>query len=374
MLEEVVSGFDAAVLGSIVLAAVSSVVTTRLFLGESPLFAVPVVPSVGTAAELLTLVVLGLASGLFATAYVRGMELVRYRLGAIHLPPGIGPFCAGLAVGALGVAMPDVLGTGYRAMDAALHNQYTWQTMGVLALLKVVAAALAFGTGTPGGLFAPTLFVGVMLGGATGGLLASLLLPASEALPTVMLAGMAGMFAGVFRAPMTAVFMTFELSGTAASILPAMITSTLGFLVARQLHRQSILDLVASHEGAALPSSRLARPHEPLRVEDAMALPSAVQDGDISVRYVQGDGWHIVGRDSAGSDWTVLQKAGEVYPDELLDVPLRALSVAPIVAVISRLDAQRLLGVVTFESIRRAYGFEAGNGGHERPGEAGTDT
>ncbi|BCS34967.1 Cl- channel voltage-gated family protein [Luteitalea sp. TBR-22] len=359
VLEEVVSGFDTAVLGSIVLAAVSSVVTTQLFLGENPLFSVPVVPSVRSAPELTALVVLGLASGLFATVYIRGMELVRYRLGAVHLPPAVGPFCAGIVVGVVGLAIPDVLGTGYLAMDGALHSQYTWQTMGLLALLKVAVAAVAFGTGTPGGLFAPTLFVGVMLGGATGGLLTTFLLPASEAQPTFLLAGMAGVFAGVFRAPMTAVFMTFELSGTAAAILPAMITSTVGFLVARQFHRQSILDLVASHEGAAFPSARLARPHGPLRVEDAMDAASTAAGAGVTVRHVPGQGWHVVEVGLDGVGVTLRQRVEPVYPDELLDVPMRSLPGAPIIPVISRLDATQLLGVITDDSIRRAYGFNA---------------
>ena len=128
--------------------------------------------------------------------------------------------------------------------------------MALLAVAKLLVAALAFGSGTPGGLFAPTLFLGVMLGGTFAGSRRRCC-PSAGPQSTLVLAGMAGVFAGVFRAPMTAVFMAFELSGTSASIVPAMITSTLGYLTARQLHRTSLLDLVAEDEGAVLPSSRL---------------------------------------------------------------------------------------------------------------------
>jgi CIC family chloride channel protein len=395
VMEEVVAGFDAAVMGSIVLAAVSSVVTSRLFLGESPLFSVPEAVGISDPRELLVHVALGVAAGLFATAYVRVMSVLRYRLGAVHLPPAVGPFCAGILVGAVALVWPDVLGTGYRAMDAALHDQYAWSTMATLAIVKMLVSGVAFGAGTPGGLFAPTLFLGVMLGGAFGGLAPAWLPIATGPQSTIVLSGMAAMFAGVFRAPMTAVFMAFELSGTAASIVPAMITSTLAFLVARQLHRQSILDLVAEHEGAILPSARLVRPDAPLHVEDAMRpMPSSVlivdntwSSAEARAKFeassaeralLQGASGHWVVADiealrAAAQDeheWTAIQRGGSpadpgavsrfhdvepVYPDEWLDVALRQLAKAPIVPVISRLNHRHLLGVVTDADVRRAY-------------------
>ena len=398
VMEEVVAGFDAAVMGSIVLAAVSSVVTSRLFLGDSPLFSAPEVVTIGGGRALLSYVLLGVTAGLFATVYVRVMTLLRYRLGAIHLPPLVGPLCAGLMVGAVALVWPDVLGTGYRAMDAALHNQYTWSTMATLAVVKMLVSGVAFGAGTPGGLFAPTLFLGVMLGGAFGGLAPDWLPVAAGPQGTLVLAGMAAMFAGVFRAPMTAVFMAFELSGTAESIVPAMITATLAFLVARQLHRQSILDIVAEHEGAVLPSARLVRPDAPLHVEDASTTvpddllvvntawpaPEAMAnirsskatralvpgvDGHwmifdgAALRLAMTDeqAWHELQRGSppaVAEQPIAFRSVGPVYPDEWLDVALRQLARAPVVPVISRLDHRHLLGVVTSDDVRRAYGFE----------------
>ena len=290
-----------------------------MFLGESPLFRVPDVAGISSPTEVLAYVALGVAAGLFATVYVRGAALLRYRLGAFRLPVAVGPLLAGFVVGGVGLLAPDVLGTGYRAMDAALNLQFAWKTMAWLAAAKLLVAGLAFAVGTPGGLFAPTLFLGVMLGGAFGGL-APELLPMMPTSPSMLaLAGMAGVFAGVFRAPMTAVFMTFELSGTSASILPAMITSTLGFLIARQFQRTSILDLVAAHEGANLPSSRLARAEEPLHVEDVLQPVSPavlVIDGSLTLRdalaaanpatthvlvSLPGHVWGVAPLDAAGS-------------------------------------------------------------------------
>jgi CIC family chloride channel protein len=388
VMEEVVAGWDAAVMGSIVLAAVSSVVTARMFLGENPLFRVPDVAGMASPVEALTYVALGVAAGLFATAYVRGAALLRYRLGAFQLPVAVGPLLAGLVVGGVGLIVPDVLGTGYRSMDAALNLQYAWETMAWLAAAKLLVAALAFAVGTPGGLFAPTLFLGVMLGGAFGGLAPDLWPTAPMSQSMLALAGMAGVFAGVFRAPMTAVFMTFELSGTSASILPAMVTSTLGFLIARQFQRTSILDLVAQHEGANLPSARLARADLPLHIEDVLQAPRSVvqidgqralsdalgaadidETADPLLVHLPGRTWAVIPRqalealaaEGAGATALVshpaLVRVAPAYPDELLDVALRMLARAPVVPVVSRLDDGRLLGVVTFDDVRRAYGL-----------------
>jgi CIC family chloride channel protein len=339
-------------------------------------------------------VLVGVAGGLFATAYVQMMHLLRYRLGAVHLPPAVGPLAAGLMVGVVALAWPDVLGTGYRAMDGALHNQYAWSTMATLAVVKCLVSGVAFGTGTPGGLFAPTLFLGVMLGGAVGGVAPEWIQPAARS--AIVLAGMAAMFAGVFRAPMTAVFMAFELSGTAGSIVPAMIAATLAFLVARRLQRQSILDLVAEHEGANLPSTRLARPDAPLHVEDAMAaIPDSVilLDASLSAAaagaILETSAAELGLLEGAGGRWLVadlrvlrtmaadpsawndlrhlpdptrpsspadVQAVHPAYPDEWLDVALRELTKAPVVPVVSRLDAHRVIGVVRVEDVRRAYG------------------
>jgi CIC family chloride channel protein len=206
---------------------------------------------------------------------------------------------------------------------------------------------------------------------------------------------MAAMFAGVFRAPMTAVFMAFELSGTAGSIVPAMISASLAFLVARQLHRQSILDLVAEHEGANLPSARLARSDAPLHIEDAMAAPpaslvvlsaslgaaevSAILDTAAATQaLVEGHGgrWLVADIETLRpiaaepSSWVQLWRTSTasppsdagvhavdpVYPDEWLDVALRQLVKAPLVPVVSRLDGRRVLGVVSAADVRRAYG------------------
>lgn len=400
VMEEVVAAWDAAVLGSIVLAAVSAVVVTRLFLGDAPLFRVPELAASVDVEQALAFALIGVASGVFAAVYVKGIAAVRRRV-SLHarlVPPGLAPFVAGAAAGTVGLWLPEVLGPGYRAMDAALHSQYPWTVMALMGATKLVVAALAFGAGAPGGLFAPTLFVGVMLGGTVGGL-GPEVLPAFDApAVTFVLAGISGVFAGVFRAPMTAVFMVFELSGSSAVIVPAMITGTLGFLVARGLHHRSLLDLVAEDEGALLPSARQLREEEPLRIEQALgrspfvvvpigasraSVRAAVAAGGARVVLVAADGtWWGMRADALDAgldDARAVDAGGEpiaahpalrlldtAHLDEPLDVALRRLAGQELVPIVSRLDPARLDGVVTLEDVQAAYGIGM------RPGSGAT--
>src|SRR5580700_8732062 len=171
VIEEVIGRWSAGILGSVVLSAVSSVVIERWFLGSEPLFRIPVT-TFKRPAELIAYVVLGIAGGFAAFLFAQAIGYLRPRLRNLprwtqYLQPAI----AGFLIGCIGYfGAPQVLGAGYNFMDQAMHGQYVWQFLALLALLKIVATTLSFTSGTPGGMFAPTLFIGAMLGGAVGGL------------------------------------------------------------------------------------------------------------------------------------------------------------------------------------------------------------
>jgi hypothetical protein len=188
---------------------------------------------------------------------------------------------------------------------------------------------------------------------------------------------------------MTAIFMGFELSATSAIIAPAMITATLGYLTARQLHRQSILDLVGEDEGAVLPSARTEREAEPMRIEVAMLsstfllVEGAETTAAVSARargaaaspampvVIRASGaWCTIDHhalEATTADGTgqlpiglhpALRPLAVVHPDEPLDTALRHLARNPVLPVVSRLDQRQLLGVVTLAGIHRAYGLD----------------
>jgi hypothetical protein len=143
---------------------------------------------------------------------------------------------------------------GYEHIDAAIHDQFTWQMLAALAVFKLLATAASFSSGTPGGLFAPTLFIGAMAGGAVCGA-ARVVIPGFEGdTGLYALVGMGTLFAGILRAPITSVFMILEVSGSYAIVLPVMISNMVAYVVSRQYQRDSIFDVVARQDGMDLPS------------------------------------------------------------------------------------------------------------------------
>ncbi len=170
VIEEVIGRWTAGILGSVVLSAVSSVVVMRWFLGSESLFRIPAV-QLERPSELIAYCILGVVGGLASVLFSEGLATLRPRCKALpRWTQYFQPAVAGLLIGIMAVlGAPQVMGAGYEAMDEAMHGRFTWQFMLLLAGLKIVATLLSFVSGTPGGMFAPTLFVGAMLGAAVGG-------------------------------------------------------------------------------------------------------------------------------------------------------------------------------------------------------------
>ena len=181
------------------------------------------------------------------------------------------PAFAGLLVGLIGFfGFPQVMGAGYDAMDQAMHDQYAWKVLAILAVLKIIATTVSFVSGTPGGMFAPTLFIGAMLGGAVGDRMHHFFPYLTGSTGTYVLVGMGVLFAGFLRVPMTSVFMVLEVSGNYEIIVPVIVANTVSYLVSRSLQTVPIFDLLTRQDGLILPSLEEEREETILRVEDAM--------------------------------------------------------------------------------------------------------
>ena len=162
------------------------------------------------------------------------------------------------------------MGAGYSYIDQAMHEQYTWQILAILGALKIVSTGLSFTSGTPGGLFAPTLFMGAMIGGAVG--MAERQIVPHLAIPVgaYALVGMGTLFAGILRAPMTSVFMIMEVSGNYSIIVPVIISNAIAYFISRTFQPTPIFDLLSRQDGLELPSLEEEREVPLLRVEDAI--------------------------------------------------------------------------------------------------------
>ena len=132
---------------------------------------------------------MGVVGGFAAVVFAKGIGFFRPRLRALpRWTQYFQPAIAGLVIGLIGfLGAPQVMGAGYDYMDQAMHDQFTWKMLAILALLKIIATTMSFVSGAPGGMFAPTLFIGAMLGGAVGGAEREFCIPDSRGprLPTL---------------------------------------------------------------------------------------------------------------------------------------------------------------------------------------------
>jgi CIC family chloride channel protein len=383
VIEEIIGTWSGGVLGAVILAAVSSVVVMRQFLGSQPLFRVPQMEFHG-AVELLGYAVLGVVGGISSIVFLKFIAYFRPRLKRLpRWTQLIQPAAAGLLLGIIGLWLPQVLGAGYPIVDQALHDQFVWHMLLLLGLFKILATGISFVSGTPGGMFAPTLFIGAMLGGAVGGVEHSLLHQPGASVSAFALVGMGTFFAGFLRVPITSVFMVFEVSQNYSMVLPAMVSNLIAYLISQRYQRVPLFDFLARQDGFYLPSLEEQRERATLRVEDAMRpgreilLPSeeALSDSFAGFTASQSPyflqhrhpgGWSLVPREAlqqyaaaaADGPRPPLSSRGplpHVYPDQPLSDALRMIGDWPLLPVVNRANLEKLEGIVSVDDILRTY-------------------
>ena len=271
VIEEVIGQWTAGVLGSIVLSAVSAVVVARWFWGASPMFRIPAI-DLRDPRELMAYAVLGFVGGVASLGFAKALGYLRPLL---RRQPEwfklMQPALAGLLVGAIGYfGLPEVMGAGYGAIDLAMHGQFAFKILLLLALFKIIATTLSFSSGTPGGMFAPTLFTGAMLGAAVGSFEHIFFPHLTGSIGSYALVGMGVLFAAFLRVPLTSVFMVLEVSGNYSIILPVILANTIAYLISRALQPVPIFELFTHQDGLYLPSMEEEREEVDLRFEDAL--------------------------------------------------------------------------------------------------------
>ena len=162
------------------------------------------------------------------------------------------------------------MGAGYGAIDQAMHAQFALKALLLLAVFKIAATTVSFSSGTPGGMFAPTLFIGAMLGAAVGSFEKIFFPHLTGSIGSYALVGMGVLFAAFLRVPLTSVFMVLEVSGNYSIILPVILANTIAYLIARSFQPVPIFELLTNQDGLYLPSMEEEREENELRLEDAI--------------------------------------------------------------------------------------------------------
>jgi len=324
-IEEIVGKLDETLLSGVIVAAALAAVVERSVLGEHPVFSIPKGYGLDHPSSLVFYVALGVAAALVSVIFTDSLLWLRKRLGAsvkpVWLTPAIGGAVTGvLAVGVmLFVHVTGITGGGYDVLGGALSGKYTVEILLVLGGCKLVATVFSYSSGGAGGIFAPALFIGAMLGGTFGAIDVAVFGHAHSEIGAFALVGMGAVFAGIIRAPITSVLIIIEMTAGYGLTLPLMISNMMAYGLARRLRPTPIYEALLEQDGIQL------HPKKPADVTDGLAIGN--------LKLVAGPHASFTASDSMTRLLAMVEAAGrqEVFP--VLDA------------------TQRLVGLITLEDL-----------------------
>ena len=369
----------------VILSSVIGATVASVFLGRKPAFN-PEGVTTWTPQELPLYLLLGVVFGILSIIWVKVFYAVENFFEKLNASPQLKPAIGGLIVGLIGVfyAGYGIMGVGYEGIDLVLAGKLTLTLLIVLGLLKMLATSFTIGSGGSGGIFAPSLYIGSMFGGALG-ILFHTMFPSIVTQPaTYALAGMAALFAGAAQAPINVIIMIPEMSGTFTLIPPIMASSTMSFFIAWLILRgSSIYTIKLERRGIRLRMSR-SFILDSIKVEEVMnrnvvtlspempvpALETLFEEYHHTGYPVVKDG-KLIGivtisdvqkippekRDKLKIRDIASRKLVVTYPDETVHQALDKMYVKDVgrLPVVDRRDPTKILGIISKHDILKAF-------------------
>ncbi len=241
--EIILMDFAVAQFSPIVISSVMATVISHWFEGD---FAAFIVPKYNYASpyEIGFYFILGAVAGVASFLFIKLLYFSEdFFDNKLKIPEYLKPVIGGLIMGIIAIGFPHVMGVGYGSINLALHGNVVWYMALGLLFMKIFATSITLGSGGSGGIFAPSLFMGAMLGVLFGEFVHSYF-PAITAEPgAYALVAMGGLVAGTTRAPITAIIIVFELTNDYKIILPLMVTCIISMILSTKLSRESIYTL-----------------------------------------------------------------------------------------------------------------------------------
>jgi CIC family chloride channel protein len=395
VLEEILGSTSIRPLGSIVIASVIASVVERSILGPQPLFNVPAY-QLNRPLELIFYSILGLAAGLVATVFNESLLRLREKFREQNrIAQWATPAIGGLLVGVTGLAgllmtgSSSIFGIGYHQLAAELQGGLALKVLIVLLAGKLIASVISYSSGSTGGIFGPSLYLGGMTGGIIG-LLAKFMLQDSAVQPGAFaLVGMGAVFAGIVRAPVTSIVIIFEMTDNYSIILPLMVANIISYILATKLSPRPIYEALLLQDGIHLPHDE-KHVLRTIRVGKAMTPKVVTVSGDLTIaeafQYAQKlpeyhHAYPVVDAESkmigiftfndlkralaAGKSELPLSKLQSraiihIHPDNTLDQVMFKLGHDGIsqLPVVSRKDTSNLLGIINMDDITQALSKE----------------
>jgi CIC family chloride channel protein len=355
------SSFEVASFTSIVIASGMATVVSRALLGNvSELVTAPY--TMGSFWELGFYVLLGIIIGGLAAGFIDVYYRIKDFIGAIKLPKLAKPVVGGLLVGAIGIFLPEIFGNGYGVMNEVLAGHYAWYLLLVLIVAKMVATGITLGSGLPGGLFAPCLFLGAVAGGAFGHLLAALFPSAAISPGAYALVGMGAFLAASTHAPMTAIFLLFEITDSYEVIIPIMLTCVIGTAIARHLKKESLETTELSRLGIDLEAGKERNIMKGLAVGEVMrrsveSVPESMTLGEFAKFIQQTHHTNFPLVNTAGELTGIISVQdfmGVVFEKELMDlVVVKELATSKVITVHAEEDLDTAMRKIGYRNIEQ---------------------
>lgn len=400
-LEVILGEFTTRYFATVVVSAVTASVVGRIAFGNVPAFVIPTYQLVSPW-ELVLYTLMGLLAAFVAIAFTRILylsedlfdswkgfpEYLKTPIGGALL--GVGGllfFRANLNQG-WGVPGDPVAfyGVGYPTMDWALLGQGTVPLLLALTGIKILATSLTIGSGGSGGVFAPSLFIGSMFGGAFGNFAHRLFPAVTAPSGAYALVGMAAVFAGAARAPITSVIILFEMTDDYRIILPLMLATVVSTILSEHLSKESIYTLKLTRRGVRLERGRDIDVMQGVVVGEAMTTDVDTVSANMDLQELErvflethhhgfpvldenGDLFGVItlqdlerAREHGHREGTKVRNIASrslliAYPDEPMWVALKRLGTRDVgrLPVVDRRNPRRLLGLIRRSDIVRAY-------------------
>jgi CIC family chloride channel protein len=258
-LEELIEDLDQTMLSGVIVAAALAAVVEHSILGSNPVFHVQGNYQLAKSSSLVWYALLGLLAAIVSVAFTDSLLGLRAWFRRLEtVPRWVQPAIGGAATGGLAVValalfhLNGIAGDPYKTLTLALTGKMTVTAMAVFCLLKLASTVCSYSSGGSGGIFAPALFMGAMLGGAVGYLDVTVFHHSTDSIGAFAVVGMGAVFAGIIRAPMTSVLIIFEMTGGYGLVLPLMIANMSAFALARHWRRTPVYDALLAQDGIYL--------------------------------------------------------------------------------------------------------------------------
>lgn len=409
-IEVLMCGLQMRAFGNVVIAAVAASVVSRNLIGDKFAFQVPAY-SIGSPVEIILYLILGLAAAIIGIMFIRMLDFAENVFDKWSAPQIIKPAIGGILLGLLGliymnmpnlsfpegsgahgagmvIPIPHMYGSGFPFIEAAIQGKAALWILVALVFLKPLATTFTLGSGNSGGVFAPSLFTGAMLGGALGHLFGYWFPTVAGHTGAFALVGMAALFSATARAPLTAMLIVFEMSNDYYMILPLMVAGITASYFSQWLHPESIYTIKLAKRGVRFVEGRDMDIMQGVRVSEVMRskpvtihkdatfsdLMALFQETNILGFPVLADDhklWGIVTlqdiqraqskEDFSSKGLTVADLTVEdpitIFPDEPIWAAIQKMSPRDLarLPVISRDGANTLCGMISRSDILRAY-------------------